>query len=272
MTRLRQAASVGVGLALALGLVGCAQSAEERQLAKMREEIDKVEPVRVDERSGSGSGSTSMTSPRIVRLAPDGSEVTTTSSETAGMVEPADDTSVRPVLRVTGSGRRGGREVVEQTMPDENAAPATTSNAPRPSALDPEARKAYDSALALVNGKQYTQALDAFAGFLLRYPDHPYAANAMYWRGECYFAQGDYLRAAEQFDGVVVRYPLGNKTSDALLKLGLTQQKLGNPQKAKDYFDKLLREYPRSDAARRIPTQGAADAARPKGAGPQENP
>jgi tol-pal system protein YbgF len=107
---------------------------------------------------------------------------------------------------------------------------------------------------------------------LLRYPDHPYAANATYWRGECYFAQGDYLRAAEQFDAVVTRYPLGNKSSDALLKLGLTQQKLGNPQKAKDYFDKLLREYPRSDAARRIPSQGSRDTARPKGAGPGENP
>ena len=264
--------------------MGCAQSAEERQLAKMREELDHVEQSegRFDERltavelhdtAPPVQASAAATPPlRVVRLAPDGSEEAEASSETAGMSQAADDTSARPGLHVTGSGRRGGKEVVEQTMPDENAAPSTTPSAPRPSALDPEARKAYDAALAQVNGKQYAQALEAFAGFLLRYPDHPFAANAMYWRGECYFAQGDYLRAAEQFDGVVARYPLGNKTPDALLKLGLTQQKLGNPQKAKEYFDKLLHEYPRSEAARRVPSQGAGDAARPKGAGPQETP
>jgi len=101
--------------------------------------------------------------------------------------------------------------------------------------------------------KKYGPALDAFAGFLMKYPDHPYAANAMYWRGECYFAQGEYLRAIEQFEGVVARFPLGGKTPDALLKLGISQQKLGNPTKAKEYFDKLGREWPRSDAVRHIP-------------------
>lgn len=268
-----------------LGSVGCAQTAEERQLAKMREELDHVEQSegRFDERlsaielhdtapPAAQAPSTPTPPLRVVRLAPDGSEESEASSETAGMAQPADDTSARPVLKVTGGGRRGGKELVEQTMPDESAAPSPSSSGPRPSALDPEARKAYDAALALVNGKKYTQALDAFAGFLLRYPDHPYASNATYWRGECYFAQGDYLRAAEQFDAVVTRYPLGNKSSDALLKLGMTQQKLGNPQKAKEYFDRLQREYPRSDAARRIPTQGSGEAARPKGAGPEENP
>ena len=267
------------------GLLGCAQSAEERQLAKMREELDHVEHAegRFDERltavelhdTAPPVGPSAAATPplRVVRLAPDGSEEAEASSETAGMAQAADDTSARPGLRVTGGGHRGGREVVEQTMPDESAAPpAASSSAPRPSALDPEARKAYDAALAQVNAKQYSQALDAFAGFLLRYPDHPFAANATYWRGECYFAQGDYLRAAEQFEGVVARYPLGNKTPDALLKLGATQQKLGNAPKAKEYFDKLLREYPRSDAARRIPSQGAGEAARPKGSGPQETP
>ena len=100
---------------------------------------------------------------------------------------------------------------------------------------------------------QQELALDAFAAFMLKYPDHPYVENAMYWRGECYFAQGEYVRAVEQLEGVLARFPSGGKTPDALLKLGISQQKLGNPQKAKTYFDKLTREWPRSDAARRIP-------------------
>jgi len=184
--------------------------------------------------------------PRVVQLE-DGAEEQASGGSEAGF-EAADDPGPRPVIRAHGAGHA---QTVEETLPDESQAPR--ADGPRPSALDPDARKAYDAALALVNGKQYTQALDAFAAFLLKYPDHPYVANAMYWRGECYFAQGDYLRAVEQFEGVVARFPLGGKTPDALLKLGICQQKLGNPQKAKTYFDKLTSEWPRSDAARRIP-------------------
>jgi len=252
----------------ALPLVfGCARSAEERQLDEMREALNGV-----DEDQAFGEKLTHkeldemvqgrpnrpapwVPPPRVVRFE-DGSEQQSSDGQAAGY-EATDDPAPRPVIRVIGAGR--ARETVEETMPDDGAsAAAPQDRAPRPSALDPEAKKAYDSALALVNGKQYTQALDAFAGFLLKYPDHPYVVNAMYWRGECYFAQGDYVRAVEQFEGVIARFPLGGKTPDALLKLGICQQKLGNPQKAKMYFDKLTSEWPRSDAARRIPSSASS--------------
>ncbi len=119
---------------------------------------------------------------------------------------------------------------------------------------DTEAKRAYDAALSLVNARQFDQALDALATFLVKWPDDPYAENAMYWRGECYFARGDYHRASEQFDGTLKRFPSGNKSADALLKLGMSDQKLGKPTKAKECFERLVRQYPESDAARRVPT------------------
>ncbi len=245
-------------------VAGCARSAEERQLDEMRTALTNVDENQafgekltakelaeiVKQR---GETKTTMALPsrqRTVRWE-DGSEEEANVTDVAG--EAADDPSARPVLKVKGIPHARGGDVVEETMPDENAVVAPQSTQPRPSALDPEAKRAYDAALALVNDKKYGPALDAFAGFLMKYPDHPYAANAMYWRGECYFAQGEYVRAVEQFDGVVARFPLGGKTPDALLKLGISQQKLGNPTKAKEYFDKLGREWPRSDAVRHIP-------------------
>jgi tol-pal system protein YbgF len=123
----------------------------------------------------------------------------------------------------------------------------------RQSALDPAAKPAYEAALALVGARQYDRALDALAAFLVKYPDHPYADHAMYWRGECYFAKGDYLHAAEQFEGTVARFPAGNKAPDALLKLGMSHQKLGNPVKAKECFDRLAQNYPQSEAVHHIP-------------------
>lgn len=121
----------------------------------------------------------------------------------------------------------------------------------KPSALDPAARKAYEHALALVHEKKYDSALEAFAGFLVKWPDHPYADNAHYWRGESYFAQGQYEKAEEQFAGLIARFPLGNKVPDALLKLSLTRTKLGKTAEAKAARDQLERDFPRTDAARR---------------------
>jgi len=116
----------------------------------------------------------------------------------------------------------------------------------------------------LLGQRKYNDALEQFAAFLVKWPDHPFADNATYWRGEAYFAQSDYAHAAEQFEGVVVRFPNGNKVPDALLKLGICQQRLNNPEKAKSYFDKLVREFPKSDAARRIPQGGGGAQVRPE--------
>ena len=46
--------------------------------------------------------------------------------------------------------------------------------------------EAYRAAYALVQGRQFDQAIPAFKQFLQRYPDGQYAANAHYWLGELY--------------------------------------------------------------------------------------
>lgn len=86
---------------------------------------------------------------------------------------------------------------------------------PRPSALDPQARAAYKSAYRIFQDKKPREALDAFAAFVFRYPDHPYVEQATYWRGECYVALGDKAHALEQFRGVVARFPGTPKAKEA---------------------------------------------------------
>jgi tol-pal system protein YbgF len=116
-----------------------------------------------------------------------------------------------------------------------------------------EAKRDYEAALAQVRAKQYDKALEAFTGFLVRYPDHPYADNAMYWRGECFYAKGELAKATEQFEGLLARFPDGNKAPDALLKVGLCQQKMGSRDRAQQTFAELRERYPKSEAARQIP-------------------
>jgi tol-pal system protein YbgF len=164
--------------------------------------------------------------------------------------EPASDDEPRPLLKIGPSG------VIEQTLPDD-APPKAKKKAIAP-AVDPQAAKDYDAAYALVKAKKLDKALDALAGFLVRYPDHPYAANALYWRGECYWALGDYSSAAAQFDALVVRFPASPKSADGLLKLGLAHRKLGSAAKAKVAFDRLRKDFPTSEAAKKIPPEDAS--------------
>jgi tol-pal system protein YbgF len=287
MMRSRAVAFSLLGLVL-LAPLGCGRSAEERQLEAMRDEIDKVREGRdrADHAAAPHdaaesslvvpgaytSAAPTRPPPPVVQLGEDGPG----SGDDAVEADPQ-DTTPRPTIRVLGSARgadrssRRGEEVVEEPSSDDGASGSSAAaRAGGATALDPEAKRAYDAALALVNAKRFDQALDALAAFLVKWPDHPYADNAMYWRGECYFARGDYQHASEQFEGVLKRFPYGNKAPDALLKLGVTQQKLGNAAKARESFDRLARQYPESDAARHIPTP-RVPASTPPGSGPEEH-
>jgi tol-pal system protein YbgF len=246
-------------LASALPL-GCARPAEERHLDAMRDEIDAIQNDRDREARGELEPEGTQNAAPDSRAAPRTQAPTMTAApapraigvpdEAAGEDGPdTEDPAPRPVIRVLGGPRAAGPRGRADDQVEQNF-PAETGGS---SALDPEAKRSYDAALSLVNARQYERALDALAAFLVKWPDHPYADNAMYWRGECYFAKGDYVRASEQFEGVLARFPSGNKAPDALLKLGICQQKLGNPSRAKEVFVRLAAQYPQSEAAHRIP-------------------
>ena len=290
------AVAAGIFLAVSLALSACGgESDGDRRFRQIREELSRVQSDRdrVDQRlmaletkgadDGTGEVPRAEKAPppprvapaatpalRVVRIGADGRETPVAGAEEAA-APPVDDGGARPMLRVTGGrGPRGAKasaDRIEQTAPEPElpeqggdlggGAPRIREGAPRPSALNPEARQNYDGALALVRGGKCKEALDAFAGFLLRYPDHPNADNAMYWRGECYAKMGDLPRAIEQLEGTLARFPLGNKVPDALLKLGMAHEKLGNVAKAKEAWARLVREYPRSEATQRIPKKEA---------------
>ncbi len=261
--KLRMNPRLWLGL-LPLLLPACAREAEERHLDEMSQQIDHLQVDRDEENAkilAAEAADTHFASEAVPARKPAPSEppppVLNLGDEGQGDVESPDteDPAPRPTIRLYGSSRgsaRGGDDSTSTFVDDSGNTTAVPSGGGS-GALDPAARPAYEAAIALVSARQYDRALDALAAFLMKWPDHPYADNAMYWRGECYFAKGDYLRAAEQFEGVVTRFPAGNKAPDALLKLGITQQKLGNPLKAKEYFDRLAQTYPQSAAARRIP-------------------
>jgi tol-pal system protein YbgF len=255
--------------------IACAGPSEERQLDTMREEIDAIQKDR-DREDGIGPDKPIVAEPGTPPVPVGGPVPGPVTLSVGGVGDDSesedapdvDDPAPRPALRVFGTARpNGGRwrgdDQVEQSFPPDGAGSSVGASS-SPSALDPAAKRAYDAALSLVTAKEYDKALDSLAAFLVKWPDHPYADNAMYWRGECYFARGDYVHASEQFEGVLSRFPAGNKAPDALLKLGICRQKLGDPNGARELFVRLTQLFPKSEAARRIPTVTVA-AATPSG-------
>ena len=263
------------------GYFGCGGGAQETRLDAMRDEIDKAHEG--SDGMGRGSAVSDPGEPPLVvptAYAPGGEvrpppAVVQIGPPTGGAVDDGagsddpQDTTPRPTIRVLGSVRGGGRNArraadqIEQIEPDDGSA-SSSAQPPGSHVIDPEAKRAYDAALSLVNAKRFDQALDALTAFLVQWPDHPYANNAMYWRGECYFARGEYLRAAEQFEGLIRRFPAGSKVPDALLKLAMSHQRLGNSAKAKECLDRLAQQFPDSEAAHRIPP-ASSPAANPPG-------
>ncbi|GAC1529346.1 MAG: tol-pal system protein YbgF [Polyangiales bacterium] len=255
-----------------LGGCGRPESVADRQLAEMREQVTKLEAetdkldrsmgpleaVGTEDKLPSAQGFAAVSPPAAARVVQLGGP-----SE----ADPADpnDPSARTELQVPGQAGastttrpRSGKSNARARV-DDSDAPDARPEAARSSALDPDAKKAYETALAQVQARQYDKGLEGLNAFLVRWPDHPYAENAMYWRGEAYFSQGEYLRAAEQFDAVIARFS-GSKAPDALLKLGMCHDRLGSSQRAREYWDRLRAQFPRSDAAKKIPP-AARDAA-----------
>lgn len=163
----------------------------------------------------------------------------------------SEDDEPRPMLKIGPSG------AIEQTMPDENPKLSKKLTSKNP-VLEPQAAKDYDAAFALVKAKKPKAALEAFGAFIVRYPDHPYAANALFWRGECYYALGDHSSAIAQFEALGARYPASPKLPDALLKMGIAHKKLGSTDKARAAFARLRKEFPTSEAAKKIPPEDAS--------------
>ena len=239
------------GFLVALTASGCsgADSSSRRQLDEMRRDIHSVQSDndRLNERV------------TALELAATGGA----SKKAAG------DPDGRPDLQVVhltpGESPDEFGESVE--MPADDAPPTviraegtrvpSVQRGSAPNKQDAEARAsaAYEDALDLVERKKYDDALEALSGFLVRYPGHPNADNAMYWRGECYYAMGNYARAAEQFEGLITRFPNGNKVPDALLKLGLAQRRMGEREKATKTFEQLRKSHANSDAASKIPRE-----------------
>ena len=140
------------------------------------------------------------------------------------------------------------------------ATPAVSAQA-QPAAL-PKSGKgeeaAYKAALQPAMAGRAADSIGRFQTFLQEYPQGRFTANAEYWIGEGYYAQGKYKDALAQFEKVNSQWPRHHKNADALLKTGMTLSRMGDKEGAAQAYKKLLSQFPNSEAAGLARSRGLA--------------
>jgi len=107
----------------------------------------------------------------------------------------------------------------------------------------------YIKAFGLYSSNNFHEAITAFETFLKNNPASEYAANALYWVGECHYTLSDLPKAKEFFFKVAGNYPNSSKAPDAMLKLGYTLAAMKEKDKSNAIFESLIKSYPSSPAA-----------------------
>ena len=120
---------------------------------------------------------------------------------------------------------------------------------PAPKGKDSGPPAEYVKAFGLYSTNNFAGAIAAFEAFMKNSPQSDYAANALYWIGECHYSLSDLPRAKEVFFRVAGTYPNSPKAPDALLKLGYTLSAQKEKEKAQAIFESLIKSYPSSPAA-----------------------
>ncbi len=201
----------------------------EVEVARLRQEIAKLERELEAARRGAGDRPASGSSPAPIE-------------DETGPIVLASGVEEAELEEEELEGSEADAGTVPEPVPIAEAPPS-------PSAPDPEALGLYDEGYTLFHQQRYDAAEQRFRRYLETYPDSELADNAQFWIGECHYARRDYSAALEAFSATVERYPQGNKVADALLKAGRCLEALGQPDQARRTYHEVTDRFPSAAAA-----------------------
>ena len=127
---------------------------------------------------------------------------------------------------------------------------------PQPVALDgkefvaePDERRAYDDAMALMRKGDFAAAASAFAAFQKRWPKSGYAEAVQFWLGNAQYGKREYREAIATFRALVAAAPENPRVPEALLAIANCQVELKDLAGARRTLDGLVKTHPKSEAA-----------------------
>ena len=116
-------------------------------------------------------------------------------------------------------------------------------------AAEPDERKTYEEAVALMRGGDFDKAAVSLAAFQRRYPNSGYGDSVRYWLGNAQYARRDYKSAIDTFRAFVTAAPEHARAPEALLAMANSQAEMKDTKTARKTLEELVKAYPKSEAA-----------------------
>jgi tol-pal system protein YbgF len=115
--------------------------------------------------------------------------------------------------------------------------------------VDPEERRQYEEAIAMLRKGDFAAASAALAAFNRRFPVSGYNSAALFWLGNAQYGMRDYKEAMASFRALIAAAPDHLRAPEALLSVANCQMELKDTKGAKRTLDELIKTYPKSEAA-----------------------
>ncbi len=113
--------------------------------------------------------------------------------------------------------------------------------------IDPVAEnRDFDAAFALFKADKLQPSINAFLGFLNKYPGSTLAPNAYYRMGVAYYGLKDYKNAVNSYLTAAGKFPTSGTAPNALLGAAICYQEMGDIDAAKKTLNQLIAKYPNS--------------------------
>ena len=93
----------------------------------------------------------------------------------------------------------------------------------------------------------YSDAENAFRGFVEKYPKNNKVPSAYYWLGESLFVRESYPEAVLAYGEVIKSYKKHQKAPASLLKIGIAFSNLDKKVESCDALKKILKQYPNTE-------------------------
>jgi len=93
----------------------------------------------------------------------------------------------------------------------------------------------------------YSEAENAFKGFVKKYPKNENVPNAYFWLGESLFVRENYPEAVLAYGEVIKSHKKHKKAPASLLKIGIAFSNLDKKKESCNALKKVLKQYPDSE-------------------------
>jgi tol-pal system protein YbgF len=115
---------------------------------------------------------------------------------------------------------------------------------------DPEEKRQYEEAIALMRAGEFNTTASALSAFLRRWPEGGYADTARFWLGNALYGKRDLKEAVATFRAFIgSAAPTHPRLPEAMLALANTQAEAKDAKGAKATLAELIKKYPQSEAA-----------------------